>query len=190
MTFDIELDDSKTIYITNFANVIPPEDIQMLKNELSESDITVKSTDTEGQPMAFAELDTVVSILIHSAVLTSLVESIGQSATWDLIKLFASKSWKRIKGQKYTKLYLSGGSERKDITFGINATINNADYTFRFDNVSPDDANEALDKILDFFKEQTNHQKWSTHIGNYNNDKQEWELKELREIVKELNKNK
>lgn len=156
MTFDIEtysdLDDSKTIYITNFANVIPPEDIQMLKNELSESDITVKSTDTEGQPMAFAELDTVVSILIHSAVLTSLVESIGQSATWDLIKLFASKSWQRIKGQKYTKLYLSGGSERKDITFGINANINNADYTFRFDNVSPDDANEALDKILDFLK--------------------------------------
>ncbi|MFK3893725.1 hypothetical protein ACQKFW_07465 [Bacillus subtilis] len=178
------INEKKQIHIKNFANVIPPEDIQKLKDDLRQHNITVPVSDSAGNYMlSFDDVHTVVSIAIQSTVLISLVESIGQSAVWDAIKFFSRKSWERISGQKYKKVHLNGDIENKNMTFGIQAKIDHASYTFRFDEISPDNAEVALDKILDFLREQKNHEFASANIGQYNNEKQEWEFKELLELA-------
>lgn len=179
--------DGKKINIYTFGDIIPNEDIQLFSTHLANDGIMVTVNDMEGQVTAIdVELLTnVVSFVIQTPILAPLIAVTGHGATWDAIKLLSKSTWSKVKGQKYTRYY-SDRAEVKNMTFGISARINNNDYTFNLDGIeSGNDVELAMDKILDFLREQTNNQQWQTYIGKFNNDGKEWEIKTLGDILDE-----
>jgi hypothetical protein len=176
----------KMINIYTLGDIIPFEDIKLLSTHLEKDGVEVIVNDMENQVTAFeTELSNVISFVLQTPILAPIIALTGHSATWDAIKVIAKSTWNRVKGQKYTRYY-SSRTEVKDITVGISARINNNEFSFNLDGIqSGNDVAMAMDKILDFLREQKQSQQWQTYYGRFNNDSKQWEIKELGEIIDE-----
>ncbi|RKJ55861.1 hypothetical protein D7X33_30480, partial [Butyricicoccus sp. 1XD8-22] len=72
------------------------------------------------------------------------------------------------------------------------ANINNSNFSFIFKDMSSENFEVAMDKILVFFKEQKEIEYWKTYYGQFNSSNAEWNMKELNELIQksEINKEK
>jgi hypothetical protein len=162
-------------------------DMEYLKNNLSNNNISVGFIDQEGKIFASeGVLSNAFSLVINYPLALLLIKTIGPNAAWDAIKLFISHTWSKIRGGKYSKI-TSSGVEKRDISLGIRVKLNNNDYDFNIKGMeTKQEVVASLDKILGFLREQNQiNQEWKTYIANYNLDEKEWDVKELFDIVKE-----
>lgn len=175
----------KSVSLTTLGNTIPLQDINDFENTLKEHNINFSKHDIEGKIQASdGEFFTLITLVVHSQVLTSILTGMSPAITWDAIKYFSKKSWESIKGKTYNK-YSNGSIEEKQITFSIEAKIHNNSYIFNFKDVDPENTDVALDKILDFFKEQ-NTESWKTYIAQYEESSEKWKAEDLNDLVDQI----
>lgn len=175
----------REIQINTLGNIIPYENIENFRRELSKYDIEVKVDDNDGVVLANElEFSSIISIAMQTSILSYLIKSVGPNALWDCIKFFTVHSWKSIQGEKYIKYSSDKVEKDKEVTLNFTARIHNNKYTFIYEGLSPTEVEKATDKILDFFREQDAYDNWRTYIVQYNKGEEKWEMKELSEILR------
>ncbi|WP_434401837.1 hypothetical protein M1Q06_04215 [Planococcus sp. 11815] len=184
--FDFHSLKGRTIDFSTFGNIVSTDEIDDFKEVLDRNEIAFNVHDKEGKFLALdAEFFTTVTLVLHSQVVNSLVLGVSSSAVWEAIKHFSKKTQKNTCDEKYTS-YTANGASEKDITFSINAKVNNNEYVFHLSKVPLQQADTALDKILEFLSEQDKSDSFSqTHIVKYSDSNSEWISKELGELIDE-----
>ncbi|WP_188068828.1 hypothetical protein [Brevibacillus brevis] len=187
--------DDQLLALHYLSGPIMASDINEIKNILKKVNVSLIELDKTGEYTAsLDDFTNVISILINTPLLLNIVQGIGTNALWDAIKLVTVSTWKKVLGKKYKKI-TSRQVEERSITFGIEASFNRiASYNFRFDGLtSEDEMNKALDKILDFLREQKDKEKeeeWTVYLGNFNIEEEKWETRNLLEEIRNKSINK
>lgn len=173
------------------GGAIPSDDVEFFKGLMAENNIDFKTHDYEGEFRAsFDEIIGTISIFIGGTnTITSFVQSIGASATWDIIKLMTVKIWSSARGKKYSKI-TSRRVEEKDITICVKADLKTDNYYFKIDGMrSSDEVNEAMDKVLTFLDQQKSKvDQHKIYSAIYDSDKKEWKAIDFLKKVMEKQK--
>ncbi|WP_053781787.1 hypothetical protein [Paenibacillus xylanivorans] len=170
-------------------------DISLIKSDLNENGIGLKAIDKSGRVTASIEdFTNVFSFLVNSPLAMGLVSGILASAGWESIKTVIVRTFKKIRGEKYSKI-TRNGVESKQITFGIEIKINNDHYNFKFNGISSDEAiHEALDKIIPLLKNKQLEPNESNillasglpnYIATYDESLKIWIVRGTNEIISE-----
>lgn len=170
-------------------------DLDDYSNELNKVGIDFKSFDKGGIIYnKIEEYSLLVFLLLQDPLLKDILIGCISEATMEAIKAFIKKAWEKVRGEKYNKI-TPGTIEEKMISFGIKAKLDyNTVFDFKFDgNLTEKQFDNALDKILDFLKEQNRNDEYKLpYFVTYDKEKNTWNkiyvFEEIREKLKQKEK--
>lgn len=184
------------ILYENLGPVLSSEEYDYyLKSELNQYNIELVEINRSGEiTNNIEEITNVINFTISSSLVIGIINGILPNAAWDTIKVLTSKVFRKVKTQKYTKV-TSNKVEEKAISFGIDLSIANDKYTFKFESITQDETMlEALDKILIFAENQINtkklSEKYTQHLVLYDVDNMSWKDIEMMDYINTFIKNK
>ncbi|BDS10828.1 hypothetical protein [Aureispira anguillae] len=144
------------IHLNYIKGLIDIKDLEQFESKFKNQKIEFSSYDKSGVPYNSFEEITVL-LLINEGVLQNLLYGASGSALWDVIKDCAEKISSSVIGKKHNKI--SGGKIIKEkSTFSLEHRLDkNTSFLFK---IEADFENKelflnAMDKTLEFVKEQT-----------------------------------
>ncbi|MCL6590701.1 MAG: hypothetical protein K6U80_12180 [Firmicutes bacterium] len=176
------------LWLSYYSGLLSEEEINEIQNELKEINFDLILQDKTGTFFASLEdFTNIVFLAIHSTIISSVLEGIAGNATWDTIKLVVISIWSKIKDKTITRL-TSSECKKQRITFGVKAILGkNTEFDFRIDgDLTEETALTAVDKIIDFLREQSDNDKnRNRYFVEFNPESRKWEQVDVQKKIRE-----
>lgn len=167
------------IYLEHLGGILSPYEIELLKVDLINHGIKFLERDKSGViTNNIEEISNLICFYITSPLILGIIDGVLPNAAWDLIKATVFRVFKKVRGEKYTKI-TSSGAEEKLASFGVEIKLNkNERYIYKFDTITSDETIlAALDKILDFTEKQSKQDSFERYIEylvQFDEENMEW----------------
>lgn len=175
------------LWLSYYRGLLSEEEINEIQNELKEIDFDLFLQDKTGTVYgSFEDFTNIVFLAIHSSIISSVLEGIAGNATWDTIKLVVISIWSKVKDKTVTRL-TTKDSKKMRLTFGVKAIVGKNEYDFRLDgDLTEETALNAVDKIIDFLREQSDNEKnRHEHFVEFDPKSEKWEEVDIQKKIRE-----
>lgn len=171
------------------SGIIEECDLVNIRNAFNKVDLKVNELDRNGVPQANADdFSNIISLVINTPLLLLILKETWPNVLWDVIKFSSIHVWNKARNKIYTKVSSGGKTVEKTVTIGIVVNIDSVtNYNFRFEGLnSEEQLGIALDKTFKFLEETSKQsQKYKYYLGKYNVEKEEWEMRDLLQEIRE-----
>ena len=162
----------KVVHLT-YVGELDNNDLLEIESDLNKVGLELSSFNKSGIIYNKAEFSEIItSFSIAYPLLSEIIVGVSSNIVWETLKNVSMNLWKKVNDKK-----VENTTKKKKMAFGIHASLNehtSFDFELKGD-MSEEVVSESLDKILDFLKQQKNHEHY--HIPDYayyDEKKKEW----------------
>lgn len=175
------------IHLNYLGGVLTDNDIQEIKDILSQSQLELSYFDCNGLIQnCLEDYLNIVFIGINSTLISNILTGVLSSAVWDSIKLSIKKVWLKVRNEKYIQI-TAYSQEKKQISFGLEINLDkNTNFKFKLDGELTEELIETtLDQALKILKEQkVNEYPKKTYFMTYNLTSKSWDKLDVEEEIR------
>jgi hypothetical protein len=166
------------IHINYSPSILDPEDLAKLKEDFKLVNKELSSYNTGGDIMASVPdiVSDVIVYLGNPTVQEVIVLSLGTNALWDALKYSIALVFRRSR-ERTVHIITSQTATEKEATFSVKVTVDKeTTVEFRFDGISIEDSNKAIQQMRDQFSKTKEGEKKDEQVALYDPVSKNWSI--------------